>query len=84
MLLMLPLPYRTLYKQGGIRRFYAGLPAALLHAPAARFGDTAANDGVMYLLNEVNPLMETCMIIHESCRDRPVDYERRCLPIRAV
>ena len=37
----------TLYKQGGIGRFYQGLPYALMQAPLARFGDTAANTGVL-------------------------------------
>lgn len=37
---------RTLYKQGGIPRFYHGFIPALVQAPVARFGDTAANAGV--------------------------------------
>lgn len=36
---------RTLYKEGGIPRFYRGLLPALLQAPLSRFGDTAANAG---------------------------------------
>ena len=42
--------YKTLYKQGGIFRFYRGLPFALMQAPLSRFGDTAMNIGVMSLL----------------------------------
>jgi hypothetical protein len=38
---------RTLWKQGGIGRFYQGLPYALMQAPLSRFGDTAANTGVL-------------------------------------
>uniref|UniRef100_A0A7S0USL9 Mitochondrial carrier protein n=1 Tax=Polytomella parva TaxID=51329 RepID=A0A7S0USL9_9CHLO len=38
---------RTLYAQGGIRRFYQGLLPALIQGPLSRFGDTAANAGVM-------------------------------------
>ena len=41
---------RTLYGQGGVARFYQGLPYALLGTPLARFGDTAANTGVLALL----------------------------------
>ena len=41
---------RTLYQQGGIPRFYQGLPYALLQTPLSRFGDTAANTGVLALL----------------------------------
>ncbi|KAL1524441.1 hypothetical protein AB1Y20_019336 [Prymnesium parvum] len=41
---------RTLYADGGVRRFYQGLPYALLQTPLSRFGDTAANSGVLALL----------------------------------
>jgi len=40
-----------LWSQGGMRRFYAGLAPALLQGPLARFGDTAANVGVLTLLD---------------------------------
>lgn len=36
---------RELYKQGGIRRFYRGLPYAIVLAPITKFGATAANEG---------------------------------------
>lgn len=42
---------RTLYKQGGVRRFYRGVAPALIQGPLSRFGDTAANSGVLSLLN---------------------------------
>lgn len=45
---------KTLYKDGGIPRFYKGLLPALVQGPLSRFGDTAANSGIMYYLNE-NP-----------------------------
>ena len=45
---------QTLYKQGGIPRFYRGVIPALFQAPLSRFGDTAANSGVMYLLSNNN------------------------------
>jgi len=41
----------TLYKDGGIRRFYRGLLPALIQGPLARFGDTAANSGMLALLD---------------------------------
>ena len=37
----------ALYAQGGVSRFYQGLSAAMLQAPLSRFGDTAANTGVL-------------------------------------
>lgn len=44
-----------LYAQRGWPRFYDGLPAALIQGPLARFGDTAANAGILALLRS-NPL----------------------------
>lgn len=40
---------RTLYAEGGIVRFYRGIGPALLQGPLSRFGDTAANAGVLAL-----------------------------------
>ncbi|KAI0566582.1 Mitochondrial carrier [Gracilaria domingensis] len=34
---------RTLYADGGVRRFYRGVLPALFQGPLSRFGDTAAN-----------------------------------------
>lgn len=42
----------SLYKEGGILRFYRGLGPALLQGPLSRFGDTAANAGMLSLLNQ--------------------------------
>jgi len=42
--------FQELYKEGGIARFYQGLSFALIQAPLSRFGDTAANTGVLQLL----------------------------------
>jgi hypothetical protein len=56
---------RTLYKEGGIPRFYRGVGPALLQGPLSRFGDTAANSGVMALLDgnastaSLNPMIKT-------------------------
>jgi hypothetical protein len=43
---------RTLYADGGIRRFYRGVGPALFQGPLSRFGDTAANSGMLSLLDE--------------------------------
>lgn len=37
--------------QGGVFRFYRGIGPALLQGPLSRFGDTAANTGVLSLLD---------------------------------
>eukprot|EP01083_Nonionella_stella_P020039 55594_1 len=43
--------FRHLYKEGGIRRFYRGYAPGLLQGPLSRFGDTAANVGVLEFMN---------------------------------
>jgi hypothetical protein len=52
---------KTLYKNGGIRRFYRGIGPALIQGPLSRFGDTAANAGVLTFLNS-----------HEKTKDLPI------------
>jgi len=42
---------KTLYSQGGVIRFYRGYVPALAQGPLSRFGDTAANVGMLDLLN---------------------------------
>lgn len=41
---------KTLYAEGGIPRFYQGAGWALIQGPVSRFGDTAANAGILALL----------------------------------
>lgn len=45
--------FKTLYAEGGIPRFYRGLAPALIQGPLSRFGDTAANTGMLALLDSV-------------------------------
>ena len=42
---------KALYAQRGVRRFYAGMSAALIQAPMSRFGDTASNAFVMSMFH---------------------------------
>lgn len=44
--------FSTLYKQGGVMRFYRGIGPALLQAPLSRFGDTATN---AIVINKLEP-----------------------------
>lgn len=44
---------KTLLNNGGIVRLYRGLWFALLQAPLARFGSTAANDGIQSLFSNL-------------------------------
>ena len=41
---------QALYEEGGLRRFYRGVSFALVQTPLSRFGDTAANAGMLALL----------------------------------
>lgn len=45
---------KTLYSEGGVPRFYRGLVPALIQGPLSRFGDTAANTGMIALLDELD------------------------------
>merc|ERR1712176_438040 len=49
-----PSALRTLYADGGIPRFYRGVLPALIQGPMSRFGDTAANTGMLTLLNSMD------------------------------
>jgi len=40
---------KALYAEGGIARFYQGVQFAIFQTPLSRFGDTAANTGMMEL-----------------------------------
>ena len=48
-----PVALRTLYADGGIPRFYRGVLPVLVQGPLSRFGDTAANTGVLTLLDNL-------------------------------
>ena len=48
-----PVALRTLYADGGIPRFYRGVLPALIQGPMSRFGDTAANTGMLTLLDNL-------------------------------
>lgn len=55
----------TLYADGGWKRYYQGLTAALVQGPLSRFGDTAANAGILALL-ESNTYMKTLPVFLKS------------------
>lgn len=53
-------------QEGGIPRFYQGLLPALVQGPASRFGDTAANAGVITLMDSLDstkdlPVLGACV-----------------------
>ena len=43
---------KSLYREGGVPRFYRGVSFALINAPLSRFGDTAANMTAMTYLED--------------------------------
>lgn len=49
-----PTALKTLYADGGIPRFYRGVLPALIQGPLSRFGDTAANTGMITLLDSMD------------------------------
>lgn len=58
---------RTLYKQGGIGRFYKGVGPALFQGPLSRFGDTAANAGILSLLNQTDATKDLPSPVKTAC-----------------
>lgn len=64
---------KTLYKEGGIPRFYRGLIPALAQGPLSRFGDTAANAGVLSYLNS-----------HEYTKELPVAVKTACASLTSA
>ena len=58
---------KKLYYEGGIRRFYRGVGPALIQGPLSRFGDTAANVGVITFLNN-----------NDTTKDLPILFKSVC------
>jgi hypothetical protein len=59
--------WKTLYGEGGIGRFYRGVGPALFQGPLSRFGDTAANAGILALLAS-----------YDETRDMPTVAKTMC------
>eukprot|EP01100_Stratorugosa_tubuloviscum_P006709 TRINITY_DN285_c1_g1_i1.p1 TRINITY_DN285_c1_g1~~TRINITY_DN285_c1_g1_i1.p1 ORF type:complete len:290 (-),score=155.29 TRINITY_DN285_c1_g1_i1:164-1033(-) len=58
---------KTLYSQGGIIRFYRGLLPALIQGPLSRFGDTAANSGILALLSNFESTSNLPIVAKTAC-----------------
>lgn len=54
--------FNKLYSDGGIKRFYNGFWAAVIVGPLSRFGDTAANAGILALCDGVLPVGLSTML----------------------
>ena len=57
---------QTLYNDGGWTRYYQGLTAALIQGPVSRFGDTAANAGILALLESNSYMKQLPSLIKTS------------------
>jgi len=57
----------TLYSEGGIGRFYRGLGFSLVQQPLSRFGDTAANAGMVVLLESFDETRDLPIFIKTGC-----------------
>lgn len=58
---------QTLWKEGGISRLYQGLPFALVQGPLTRFGDTAANVGILALLETIPETRDLPLPLKTAC-----------------
>jgi len=56
-----------LYSEGGVPRLYQGLPFALIQGPLTRFGDTAANIGILVLLDSIPELEGMPLPLKTAC-----------------
>ena len=59
--------FKTLYKDGGIRRFYRGVGPAMIQGPLSRFGDTASNTGAIALLDSFEYSEKSPIWIKSMC-----------------
>ena len=57
----------TLWKEGGLTRLYQGLPFALFQGPLTRFGVTAANTGIVALLDALPASNELPLPVLTAC-----------------
>lgn len=67
-----PVALKTIYKQGGgglggIRRFYRGVGPALFQGPLSRFGDTAANAGVLAVMDAMPETRDLPVLLKTMC-----------------
>ncbi|CAB9513999.1 Mitochondrial carrier protein [Seminavis robusta] len=58
---------KTLWDEGGVGRLYQGLPFALVQGPMTRFGDTAANVGVLALLESYPGTQDLPLPLKTAC-----------------
>lgn len=70
---------KHLYKDGGVRRFYRGVLPALGQGPLSRFGDTAANAGVLSLMNQTEETKDLPIAVKTAAASFTAGMWRICL-----
>lgn len=55
--------FKTLYKEGGVRRFYRGVGPALFQGPLSRFSDTFSNQFALSIFRNNEALKNTPILI---------------------
>lgn len=58
---------QTLWQEGGVGRLYQGLPFALVQGPLTRFGDTAANVGILAILQALPATQDWPLPLKTAC-----------------
>lgn len=62
-----PEALKVLYADGGVPRFYRGVLPAMLQGPLSRFGDTAANTGILTLLDNLEQTKDINIGLKSGC-----------------
>jgi len=73
---------KDLFEEGGVSRLYQGLPFALVQGPLTRFGDTAANVGVLAVLDTYDQTAHLPLFVKTACASITAGSWRiLCMPI---
>lgn len=85
---------QELYSEGGIPRLYQGLPFAIFQGPLTRFGDTAANVGVLALLESLPETAQWPLPLKTAAGSltaglwrivlMPIDTSKTCLQVEGA
>ena len=75
--------FSQLYADGGIARFYQGYAYAMMAGPLSRFGDTAANAGILALCDVCNIVNPTSTYMRGTNADACMSTKTRLEPVRS-
>ena len=90
----LPVAMKSLYKEGGVFRFYRGYLPAIIQGPMSRFGDTASNAGILALMDATDTTRNLPVVIKTGAASvaaggfrillMPVDTVKTMLQVEGV